>query len=274
MLSVDGPTCRARSGRWPGTTLALLLILSFWPTASRAFAAEQLSRPTASKSAREEAMRALPLNALRPDAAKEIRDIVSQAAMYRRLPVTSARCDKDLFIFWIRNPDVIVGIWEQMGVTEISMQRTGDFTFQASDGAGTSSALELVYGTPELHIYKGVGYYEGSLIKRPIRGDCVVLLRNRYRPDSAGGTEVVSQMDVFVALEQSAVELAAKTLQPLFVRYADLNFVETIHFVERLSEAAIKQGDRMSSLAHRLEKVTPAVQFEFSRLASKAARGH
>lgn len=242
-------------------------------TSQTAVQAETLLQPTGSKKAREEALRSIPFAALRPDASRQIRTIVNDAALYRRLPVTSAHCDKDLFVFWIRNPDVIVGIWEAMGITELSLKRTGKYAFQASDGMGTTSALELVYGTPNLHLYRGTGYYEGPLLKNRIRGDCIVLLRNEFRETTDSvSPQVISRMDVFVALEQTAMELAAKTLQPLFVRYADLNFVETIDFAERLYAAALKQGDRMSSLAYRLDKVSPSVQHEFARLAAKAGR--
>ena len=90
------------------------------------------------------------------------------------MPRHTMECDPQLYLFLIRNPEVVVNIWDVMGATQIEMQRTGPYTFNATDGAGTKSKVELAYGTNNLHIYFGDGLYEGSMLGQRVPGRAVL----------------------------------------------------------------------------------------------------
>jgi hypothetical protein len=222
---------------------------------------------TSSRAAREEAIQVIPFQRLKPEAQQKIAAIVSKPSVYRRLPVKIIDCDPTLYLFLVRNPEVIVNIWDLMGVTEIQLERNGPFSYKATDGVGTASDVELVYGTPELHLLYGEGDYEGPLMPKPVHGRCVALLRSTYNNTADRGVQVTNQLDVFLQLDHVAVDALAKTFHPLFWRTADMNFVQTTSFLERVSRTAERNGPGVERLSTRLNKVDPQIRQQFAELA-------
>jgi hypothetical protein len=227
---------------------------------------------TTSRTARAEALGAIPLQALRPEAAERVRSVVMRPSMYRRLPIATISCDPSLFIFLLRYPEVVVNIWDLMGATRIEMNRTGPYSFSAMDGMGTTSSVELLYGTPNLHLFFGEGFYEGALTPRRVDGRCVLLLRTDYQATTGGVPTASNQMDVFFQVDPGAIDLITKTLHPLFGPTADMNFVETGKFVSRLSQTAARNSIGMHRLASRLTNVHPDVRERFAQIAGTVAQ--
>lgn len=216
----------------------------------------------------DDAVRNIPFDRLTDEAQGKLWRIVSQPSLYRRLPVTRVQSDPDLYLFLIRQPEVVVNMWALMGVTKVKIRRTGDFTFDANDGAGTASQVELIYGDRETHVMLAEGNYEGPLFKRLIRGRCVLLLRTGYGRASESETEVTHQLDMFVQLDNVGAELIAKTLHPLVGQAADHNFVEATRFLGQVSQAAATRPTGMRQLAGRLTKVDAPVRDRFASLCA------
>ncbi len=224
------------------------------------------NRGTTHKSERNNAIAAIPFAKLVPAAASQIKDVVESPSIYRKLPVQTIQCDRDLFVFLARNPEVVVHTWQEMGITALRLDRAGPYEFTASDGAGTDSRISLVYGTPGMHVYYGTGVYEGPLFKRKIQGQCVIVLRSQFGThDEKPVTRC--RLDVFVRLPNSAIDVAAKTLHPLFGKAADVNFTETARFFQRLQMSAIRDPQGIDRLAQRLTKVDPQVRQQFVAIA-------
>ena len=144
----------------------------------------------ASREQRQEAISALPLNRLTPEARQRIQDIVQSPTIYRRLPTQAIDCDRDMFLFLTRNPEVLVGMWDLMDVTHVATRRTGPFQLEAEDGSGTTCKVDLVYGDSTTHIFVADGSYDGRMVAKPIQGKGVFLLRSSYAQSSSGGTTV------------------------------------------------------------------------------------
>jgi hypothetical protein len=174
--------------------------------------------------------------------------------------------------FLIRNPEVVVNMWQLMGVTNVNLKRTGPFTFDASDGAGTASKMEIVYGTADTQVMFGEGTYEGPLLKRKVNGRCVMVLKSAYGRDEIQQTNIASQLDVFLQLDNMGVDLIAKTLHPLLGKTADHNFAETANFVGRVSQAIEKNPSGAERLAARLNNVSTEVKDQFIRVSRVAAQ--
>jgi hypothetical protein len=216
----------------------------------------------------DQAIQSIPFDRLTDDAQARIWRIVSQPSIYRRLPVTRLQSDKDMYLFLVRHPEILVNMWELMGVTRVNIRRTGDFTFDANDGAGTTGMGELIYGDKETHLVLGEGAYEGSVLKRKIHGRCLVVLKSGYSPNVAEKTQVTHRLDMFVQLDNVGAELVVKTLQPLVGKSADHNFVETSRFLGQISQAAETRPTGMQQLAGRLTKVDPTVRDRFATLSA------
>jgi hypothetical protein len=243
---------------------ALLACGTLWSCPARTLAQE--SSFLANRQMRDEAVRAVPIGQIDPRHRAKLSDIVTRPSIYRRLPVQTVDCDPDMFVFLVRYPEVIVNIWRLMDVTKVQLTRTGPTTFDATDGAGTVTSVELVYGTSNVHVFYAEGYYEGPLLRNRITGSAVILMRSVYGNQN-DRLQVTNTLDVFARLDNAGVELLAKTLNPLVGKAADFNFVETSKFVGQVSKASESNGPGMQRLAANLTAVDPAVRQAFSQHA-------
>lgn len=225
--------------------------------------------PTTNKELRENAIQSIPFDRLTAESKSRILSVVNRPTIHRRLPSQDVECHPDVHIFLLRHPEVVVNMWQIMGATSMKLMRIGPYSFDSTDGAGTDARVELVYGTPEVHVLYGEGRYEGPLLKRATTGRCVMLLRSEYAADDTRRTRIGSSLDVFMQLDNVGAEIVAKTLQPLFGKTADHNFAETAKFVGRVSEAIESNGEGVERLASRLTNVQPEVRDQFARLAQR-----
>ncbi|MFV1967554.1 MAG: hypothetical protein ACC628_19165 [Pirellulaceae bacterium] len=217
---------------------------------------------------RQEAIESIPFNQLTEEARVKLSRVVSQAAIYRRLPVTVVETDPDLYVFLVRYPEVVVNIWDLMGVTKVQVQRTGDFAFEATDGAGTSTRVELVYGDRKTHVYYAEGAYDGPLLGRLIQGRCVLVLKTDYQQTEDGHVYATSRLDMFLQFDSIGAELLARTLHPLVGKSADHNFVESTRFLGQLSRAAEEKAIGMQQVVEQLTKVKPKVREQFALISA------
>jgi len=250
-------------------TFALLLAAGHLLMVREA-AGEPFEHSRAEQQARQEAIAAVPLDRLNQDARDKLSGIMSHPAIYRRLPVTVIPSDPDLYLFLVRYPEVIVNMWQLMGVTNVRVQRTGEFTFHAADGAGTVSDVELVYGDRNVHVFYAEGSYEGPLLRRLIRGRCVLVLRSDYARTEGQEIFVTNRLDVFAQLDNVGAEIIARTLHPLVESAVDHNFAESTRFLGQVSAAAEKRGSSMQQLAARLTNIDAEVRDAFATLAAHA----
>jgi hypothetical protein len=207
---------------------------------------------SSSRQNREHAAKLIPFSQLNQPTREKISEVVDSASLYRRLPVNSIAADPDYFRFLVRYPEVVVNIWQIMGVTQMSTSRTGPFTIDSDDGVGTTSTLDLVFGNENLHVFFGTGVYEGPVFKRKINGRCVLILRTDYRQDQQGQNHVINQMDVFLKLDNVGASIMAKTIQPIVGSTADQNFLDSLKFIQRLNETTVDNGPGVQHMAYRL----------------------
>ncbi len=231
------------------------------------FAADSNAADSSLQSQRE-AAQAMPINKLNEEAQRKVLSVLERPSIYRRLPTKSVDCDPEMFVYMIRNPEVIVNIWELMGISQMVAQRTGPYAWKGDDGQGTQSNIELVYGTDELHLLYGEGVYEGPLLKRKIAGRCVLLLRSGYGLAPNFRTQVSNRLDVFLAIDNVGAELIAKTLQPLVGSTADTNFTEAAKFLSKLSQTAETNPDGMPRLAQKLNRCDENVKQGFASVST------
>ena len=226
------------------------------------------TRASTSLESRREAIASIPFDKMKRDIAATVRGVVTKPSIYRRLPISMIDCDRELFIYLIRYPEVVVNMWQLMDITKLQLRRTDDYTFHADDGAGTKAKVDLVYGTSDIHVLYAEGFYEGPLMKRKTKGRCVLVLTSGYSNVNDGTTYVSSQLDVFVRVDGIGAELVAKTLQSLVGKTADFNFSETNRFISEVSRAAETKWNGVERLVGRLNNIESDVRDEFGEIAS------
>lgn len=217
---------------------------------------------------RDEAIRALPLAELTAETRRKLLAVVERPSIYRRLPQKSIDCDPALYLFLIRNPEVVVNIWQIMGISNMTAERRGPYLWKGNDGAGTICDVELVYGTDDLHVLYSDGFYEGSVLARKLSGRCVLILQSGFAQSADRRWQVGNRMDVFLQIDNLAADVIARTLSPWIGKVADSNFHESCRFASKLAQTAEQNGPGVQRLADKLSKVEPPVREEFSKVAS------
>lgn len=226
-------------------------------------AATSGSSVAASPEEREQALMAIPFDRLTPVATNTIREIVDRPTIYRRLPSEMIDCDPKMFLFLVRNPEVLVGIWDRMEVSQVQTQRIGPYQLTADDNAGTKCTIDLVYGDSKTHVYVGKGMYTGPMAPRPITGSGVFILRSEY-VQTADGTTVQGTLDCFLKFDNLGADLLARTLSGIIGKTADHNFSETAKFLSQISNASVRDPARMRDLALELPQVNQPTRKAFA----------
>ncbi len=224
-----------------------------------------------SRDARLAAIRSIPFEQLTPDATQRLRRIVDEASYFRRMPTQTVACDTEMYLFLIRHPEVVVSLWDVMGMTKVTLERIGEYQLRGNDGVGTKCNMDLIYGSENLHIYQSQGAYSGNLWARELQGRCVVCIHNQPTQLADGTPGMVAWMDAFMKLENVGADLAVKALGPFVSKTADHNFAECAGFFSQISQTAWTNPEGLVRVASRLPRVAPPVREQFATTSLSVA---
>ena len=217
----------------------------------------------------QEALRAIPWERLGPEGKETVQQVTENTTVFRRMPTKTFICDPEMHVYLLRHPDVVVNIWELMGISKVRVDRMGDNSFRAVDGGGTTCDVEILFGAPEVHVIYAEGTYTGPLFKNQLHGKCVLMIRSSYQRTDDGQIQVTNTLDAFLQLENLGLELVAKTFQPMMGKAADFNFTECCTFVGRVSQAAEINPQSIQRMSGRLGHVKPAIRQEFAEVGAR-----
>ena len=175
-------------------------------------------------------MQSIPLDKLDAESREKVNSALANVSIYRRLPLRVVNCDPDLYLFLVRHPDVVVNIWEILGVSQLQLRQADIDTFRIVEAEGTSATLEFLYHSREMQIVYGKWTYTGPLLARKITGTCLAVLKTGYAKDTGGKYYITSRLDGFLSIDSGGAEILARTLQPLVVKNIDNNFIQTSPF--------------------------------------------
>ncbi len=240
------------------------------PSGSFVDAAEPFATDTASsRETQVDATRRISMQQLNREAQSLVNDVVDKPSFFRRMPTQNIDCDPQMFQHLVRYPEVLVNIWDVMGITKVQVNRTGPYTFTADDGMGTTCKCDLVFGSEKVHIYYGTGAYKGNMAPRQITGRCVCVLYSSTAQSPSGRPMINGSMDVFLKLDNFGADLLTRTLSPLVGKTADYNFVESAKFLAQISQVCERNPGGAQILASKLTKVQPPIRDEFARIAHR-----
>lgn len=217
---------------------------------------------------RHEAINVIPFNKLTPQATQKITAVIEKPSIYRRVPTQATNCDPEMFTCCLRSPEIVVNIWQLMGITTMTAERTGGYTWKGNDGMGTTGDVELIYGSENLHVVYADGFYEGQLLKRKMTGRTVMILQSAAAEGADARPLVTSRLDMFLQIDNAGIDLVAKSLYPLIGKTCDANFADTVAFIGKISQSAERNGPGMQQLAAKLQNVKAEVRDEFSKTAT------
>lgn len=232
---------------------------------------------TSSRKARDEAIRAIPWKQLQDTKRRQIQSVIQNASMYRRLPTRIIDCDPDLFTFLLQHPEVVVDVWQMMGISKVTLRQMDAVSYRGDDGCGTTGNVAYVYQkwgpqAQNLAVVHAEGAYDGKPFLRPLRAESVIVLQSAAVRETNGRNYITVRVDSFVQIQQMGVELVAKTVQPWINQTADRNFIETLGFVSTFSQTAERNPQGMQRLASRLQTVDGPTRNELVDLCFRAAQ--
>jgi hypothetical protein len=228
-------------------------------------------RASTSRTARRSAIASIPFDQLSPNARGKVTDLLDDVSLFRRMPSQRIEVDKELYLFLVEHPDLVVNLWQIMGISDVDLARVDDARFRADDGAGTLADVEFLYCDPQLHILYAEGAYEGALFSKPVTGKCLLVLKSTYGRTRDGAATVTCRLDAFLQLEQMGAAVLARTFQPLVGHAADHNFRETALFMQRLNGAAATNQSFIHEIADQLADVPAEDRERFSELTDRVA---
>jgi hypothetical protein len=251
---------------------ALLAVSAMAARAQTPDAGENPLKATSSRAAQEEALQSLPAEKLGAEARAKIDSVLSNVSLFRRLPVRVIQCDPDLYLLLVQHPDIVVNIWQLLGVTRVSVQQKGPDTFRVADGTGTVGTLEYLYHSADTQVVYSDGTYAGPLFGKTIHCKTLAILKSGYVLEADGHYYITTRLDAFLNVQDLGAEVLTKTFQPLVCRAADINFTQTAAFVGSLSRNAELNPAGLQRLSGRLVKVPEDVRQQFAQAADRVGK--
>lgn len=273
IVRIDGASapggCRSVHRRLMRT---LLLAAYVGLAIGSAHAADKRRDASTSTAARAEAIAAISLSRINAPYRNAVSEVLQDTSIFRRLPMQVVDCHPAMFTYMAQNPEVLVEVWRQLGITKVELERVDDTNFRMADNAGTTGTLTIVEqacepGAQNRIVMYAEGGYEGKPFTKPVRAQCVLLLRSGSAVEHDGRTYVAARLDSFIHIDRASLEVFAKVVQPLVGRIADRNFADTINFVGGFSQAAEMEPARIMHLADSLDNVTVGRKRELAKIA-------
>ncbi|HEX5471364.1 MAG TPA: hypothetical protein VFW73_05735 [Lacipirellulaceae bacterium] len=234
------------------------------------------SDATSSRAAHEDAVRAIPWKQMSPASRQTAESVIENTSIYRRLPTRIIDCDPDLFTFLLQHPEIVIDVWRVMGISQVALNRSPDGIYHGTDGAGTTGTVRYLFcnwgqSAHNIAVVYADGGYKGPPFVMPLKAQSIMLLRSGAVQETNGRHYITVRIDSFVRIEQVAVEIIAKTVQPWIAKTADQNLVETLSFVSNFSRTAEKNPQGMRRLAYRLDGLDEPTRNQLVSLCFRTA---
>jgi hypothetical protein len=219
----------------------------------------------------QDSTKKIPWNALSPQVQAKIRCVVSEHSLFRRMPQQKIYADPEMFQFLSEHPDLVVGFWEKLGVTQISLQELNKDQFLMKETTGTTAVAEIVYRTKDVCVVYAKGLYKGPFLVRSYDGEVVLILRHRFMRDSNNEPVIVCDLDVFIRIDHLGVDFIAKLFATTLGKIADSNFEQTVAFVGYVSESAGINAESVKRTGFQVKNVRETVREDFGDVVDRVA---
>ena len=211
-----------------------------WPAPAAAgepLTVEVLEKGSSSLFQLRAARRQVPVSRIAGAHRRNVEAVLKDVSIYRKLPEVRCQADPKTLEHFLANPDVAVGLWKSMGVSNMALTQVAPGVFDADDGSGSGGRVSVVYAQQGERVLYCAGHFMNPVARKPIEANCVVDFRYRYERGRGGAVFVRQSATMFVSLPSAAVEATARVISPVSNRIADKNFEEVCLFLRMMSEA-------------------------------------
>lgn len=211
---------------------------------------------TSSRRAKNEAIDALALQRLPRPNQLLVQNVVDEVSIFRRLPAFRCEVDPEVHEYFVHHPEVAVGIWRAMGISQLKMWPTSDWAYGMDTSDGTTGTINVLYRSRESCLILCNGMFKSPFVQAPIAAQSVMHLRTTFSKDTTGRTFATHQADMFVAFPSQKIETVAKLISPLSNVIIDRNFQEISLFIHVMWLAMGRQPGWVEQIAGDLDGVS------------------
>jgi hypothetical protein len=213
----------------------------------------------------------LPWSDFSPAVQAKIKSVVSGTPLFHRMPQQTIYADPEIYNFLLQHPDLVIGFWEQLGVTQLSLQEVKENHYVLKETAGTTANVEILHRTNDLCIIYGRGEYRGPLLSKAYLGNVILVLRTKFTRDEANEPMVICDLDSFVQIHSVGADVLAKLFFTSLTKVADSNFEVATLFAGQVSKAASRNNASLKTTAEEITSIRHEVYVDFCDVVDRVA---
>lgn len=227
-----------------------------------------LAEATSDKDVMNAAKVKIPFAKMSPRSRERTNTILSNMSQYRRMPSLQYEVHPEMYQYLISHPDVAISTWRVMGISELVMQQTGPFEFEASATDGSQGIADVLWRDGNQCLFIAEGKYQSPLIPGSIQASALVWLQYRFVTDNDGKVLVNQQVETFISFPSSAVDTLARLASVVTNTILDRNVLEVSLYAKMMSTAAQKEPAWIEQVAVRMDNILPQRRQELIQIAN------
>lgn len=216
-----------------------------------------VQKGTSSRDVREQSIKRLNGIPLTKSGRQTANNVVENMSLYRRLPEVCFEVNPETYEYLLGHPDVVVSLWQAMGISAMKLQQTGSFKYELDNNDGTISNMYYLRKSKTSNVIYCQGEFKSPLLKKPISARGILCLNSKFEKRKDGTVFVRHHADVFITFPSAAIETAARLISPVSNYIADRNFQEISLFMHTISLTMARQPSWVQQMANRLQGVHP-----------------
>jgi hypothetical protein len=232
---------------------------------------QTLAEGSSSRQIRQAAIEALPLDNLRPANREAADEILDDIAIFRRLPTVRCEMTPEVYSYFRSNPDMAVGIWHAMGISNMNLQQQSPYSYEMATGDGTHGTIHVLLRSSNNLLMLCTGEFLNPVTNSTISARALFHLVTHFQRDSSGKTWLTHHADMFVRFPSTTVETIARMISPVSNRICDQNFEEITLFVRLMDIAMTRRPEWVHSLSTQVEGVSDESRTQLRALAHAEA---
>ncbi|MDR3197146.1 MAG: hypothetical protein LBU34_04685 [Planctomycetaceae bacterium] len=218
-----------------------------------------------------DSLKKIPWDFLSSQSRLKINRVISEYSLFRRMPQQKVYADPEMFQFLSEHPDLVVGFWEKLGITQLSFRELDKDQYLMKETTGTSAVVEVVYRTNDICIIYAKGLYKGPFLVKSYDGEVVLIFRSRSVRDVNNEPVIICDLEVFVRIDHLGVDFLAKLFATTLGKVADSNFEQTVAFVGYVSESAGINAESVKRAGYQVKNIREAVREDFGEVVDRVA---
>jgi hypothetical protein len=220
---------------------------------------------------KQTAIKKIPWDELSPPMKQKLSLIVQNHSIYHQLPTQAIFCDPEVYQYFLEHPDLLVGFWECLGLTQIALRETDTDRFNLVETTGTVADVGLFYRSTNCCVVYARGEYKSPITPRKIDGEALLILQSRYARNIENEPIIVCKLDVFVKIDSIGADLLVKLFATTLGKIADGNFEQTLGFVSHVSDTSAISANSVKKLTKSVKNVRPEVRNDFADIIDRVA---